>query len=214
MTNFIVKTCALLLLAGLAFPLSAQHFFGLRAGVNFATASTTESGRITDKYLVGPNAVVYFDLRLNKQMALQPELSYIQRGYRTTIRVLGEKKYTTRFNYGEVAVLMKYRRKRGRSIGYAVVGPYIGMAVSGYQKELSDGETTAVKFNAPGGFYRGDGGLVFGAGLGLHAGVGQVVLDLRYTLGLSAINENYLDDGDIKHRGIVLSAGYAVPLGR
>lgn len=197
---------------GATFSLRAQPHVGFRAGIHFAHLVTTEDGTITKAGVPGLNAVLFFDFGLGKRLALQSELGFIQKGFKTKIAVLGVKNYTTTFNYLDLNALLKYRFNGKKLQGYGLFGPYLGGALSGKQKDASDGETTPVKFDAPGGFKRADWGLIAGGGFGLPAGRGTLLADLRYHVGLLAINEHYLANGDMRHRGFSISIGYALPL--
>lgn len=48
-----------------------------------------------------------------------------------------------------------------------------------------------------------------GAGLAIPVGLGKVILDARYVLGLTNISD--VKGANIENRGVVISAGYAIP---
>ena len=207
-------TLPALLLTLVSSNLNAQHYFGLRTGANFATVTTTEEGFITKKRTFGMNGVVFFDFSLAEKLSLQPEVSFIQKGYRRTINLLGEKNYATKLNYFECALLLKFRFGEDDLKGYTILGPFLGRASSGKSIDLDDGSSNPVKFDAGGGFHREDLGMIIGAGIGLPAGPGNFIVDIRYLWGLYNINESYLDDGNLRNQGINVSLGYAFLLGR
>lgn len=198
----------------LSLNLQAQHSFGFRAGSNFANVSTTEEGTITREKIFGANVGLFLELGVGKKTAIQPELSFIQKGYRTKIQLFDEKNYSTKLNYFDLSLLFKYKIGGKRELGYVIAGPYLGRASSGKTKDLSDGDSTKVEFDAAGGFHRADLGLIVGGGIRIPAGYGNLMLDLRYNIGLYAINENYLLNGNLKNRGINISVGYGLPIRR
>ena len=91
----------------LSLNLQAQHSLGFRAGSNFANVSTTEEGTITKEKIFGANVGLFLALGVGKKMAIQPELSFIKKGYRTKIQLFEEKNYSTKLNYFDLSLLFK-----------------------------------------------------------------------------------------------------------
>ena len=58
-----------------------------------------------------------------------------------------------------------------------------------------------------------DYSLLFGGGVGVGAGPGDIQLDVAYDLGLRNLNNDPSDDSVIKTRTLMLTAGYRLPIG-
>lgn len=180
--------------------LNAQTYFGLRAGANFANASKkAEDTGDTDGRIIGPNIGTYFDFGLNKSLSLQPEINFLQTGYKKYY----DKTYKFRFNYFDFAFLLKIKRQiklneKGAKMNiYGNFGPYIGYAF----RATSSGEVRDL-----GGDNQDDLGLLASVGAAFPSGRnGLFVVDLRYVFGLARI-EGF---GDYRNRGILPSIGYA-----
>jgi hypothetical protein len=57
-----------------------------------------------------------------------------------------------------------------------------------------------------------DYSLLFGGGVGIGAGPGDIQLDVAYDLGLRNLNSEVGDDAVIKTRALMLTAGYRLPI--
>lgn len=194
--------------------LQAQNYFGFRAGTNLAYVSTTEEGFITNERVLGLNVHLFLDLGLGKNFAVQPELGFIQKGYRRTITLTGVKRYAIKINYLDLAASLKYKFGNKNFKAHLIAGPYFGLALSAQSKDLDDGDTNKIGIEEGGGIRRPDVGLTVGVGVGIPAGEGDLFLDIRYLHGFNKINVNSFDDGDLSNRGQNISIGYALPIGR
>ena len=58
-----------------------------------------------------------------------------------------------------------------------------------------------------------DFGVVFGGGLDFAAGSGSFVIDIRYTLGLTSVDDSGFD-ADLKNKVFSASIGYALGVGQ
>ena len=168
--------------------------------------------------IAGLNAAFFAEIGLSKAVALQPELHYIQKGWRQNFGFFEDEDSFIKFNYVEIPVLFKYRfGKFEATNGYAILGPSIGYALSGKGKDGISGETEKLDFDEADGFNRTDFGLVIGAGINIPAGPGSFVLDLRYNLGITTMISEEADiglgSGKILNRAINVSVGYRFPIG-
>jgi hypothetical protein len=59
-----------------------------------------------------------------------------------------------------------------------------------------------------------DYSLLFGGGVGIGAGPGELQLDVAYDLGLRNLNSDPSDNSTIKNRTLMITAGYMLPIGR
>lgn len=214
MSTTSLKISFVLLIVSCSFILKSQTYFGYKGGVNFANVSTTEDGAITNGRIIGAHIGLYFDFEVKNIIAIQPELNFIQRGFRRNFST--DALY--RLNYFDLAVLIKYKfknltkskKKRKKINGYIVIGPFIEKTWSGKVKNLKTGKKRDYDFSKGAGLVKAqeDLGLVFGGGIGKKIGRGEVILDFRYTIGFVDINDNYLLEGDINNQGIICSLGY------
>ncbi|KIO76656.1 hypothetical protein TH53_13930 [Pedobacter lusitanus] len=126
----------------------------------------------------------------NSAFSVQPELNYVSAG----TKIKNDKtKYN--LNYLELPVLAKY------SFGpvYINAGPAIGLAVGDVKKIESLYGAKVQKFNF---------GIQMGGGVAIPVGKGSVLVDARYSLGLTDVNKG---PATAKNRGFMATIGYAIP---
>ncbi len=164
---------------------------GVRAGVNVANLSFSSETEVTDsKNLTGLVAGVFVTVQVNGIVAFQPEVLFSMQG--TKFRDAGQ---TAKIKLDYIQTPLLLHLKPGAKSPIALlVGPTLGFKSSakievpgapvGFDDEFDDD----VK-----GF---DLGLVTGAALEL----GPLVLDGRYTWGLTNIAKDSSDPGTAKNR--------------
>lgn len=163
-----------------------------KAGINISTQSIKGLGN--EKTRVGIQGGLGVNVHTGiTGFSIQPELNFINKG--TSLKTTtGREKLNQ--NYLELPVLAKY----SYGLVYVNAGPYIGLRLGeGNKEKLAYGDTK-----------RFDLGVQMGGGLAIPAGPGKVILDARYSLGLNNIAET--SGINIKNRGIMVSAGYAITL--
>lgn len=162
-----------------------------KAGINIATQSVKggdEKAKIGFQGGVGVNFLTGLS-----GFSIQPELNFINKG--TSLKT-SSKREKLNLNYLELPVLAKY------SFGpvYLNAGPSLGLRLGQGSKEKA----------GYGAMKKLDFGVQMGGGLAIPVGLGKVILDARYVLGLTNISD--VKGANIKNRGVVISAGYAIPL--
>lgn len=125
--------------------------------------------------------------------SIQPEINYTGKG--TKLELAG-RNLDVDLNYIEIPVLAKY----SFGIAYVNAGPSIGLMTDKKSAFIQNYGSEPKRFEF---------GVQMGAGVAFPVGIGKLVVDGRYALGLSEISKT----ANIKNRGIVASLGYAVPLG-
>ena len=209
---FVTGTLALVLL--LPHPSSAAGIKkGLKLGVNYATLSGENMGDL-DAY-IGQDTKSklafclggYVTYKLNETFTIQPEVLYTMKGSTFRDEVGGEVlKVWINLTYLEIPVLARITiPSLGTFNPVLLAGPAFAIKLSGKLKTELEGVTTEVNVEDMKGI---DIGFIIGAGmdLGVEAfGLGKLALDLRYTLGLSAISEFANDDA--KNRALSLMVG-------
>jgi hypothetical protein len=160
----------------LVFAASAQFKGGLKAGANLANLGGDVEG--TDM-LFAFHVGAYGAFSLSDAMTLQPEVLYYGAGAKS-----GDEEI--KLNYLAIPVMLKYNL--GETFNLQV-GPQISLLMSTDPSELKD-------------FLKGTD---FGLNIGVGAGFGKFSADVRYSLGLSNINDG---PGEIKNNVIQISLGY------
>ncbi len=122
-------------------------------------------------------------------------------------------------DYIEIPLLARFdipTQAGGRLSLHLFAGPAISFEtsckvngeVSGLNVELDcdDPEVDAARYTT-------DYSLLFGGGVGIGAGPGDIQLDAAYDLGLTNLNNEPDDKTNIKNRTLMLTAGYILPIG-
>lgn len=208
----------------LSFTTQAQITITPRVGATFSTIGFSdlieqelEFG--DTKSAVGILGGVELGFGISDLFSIQTGLNYIQKGAKfgsdgTTA--------TLTTNYIELPILARVNFGSDKVKAYINAGPSFGLGLNGKSKvealglsfeddiSFGDGEDDTFENSI-------DLGLQFGAGIGYALGPGQIVLDLRYGLGLSNLFEtpDGLDRSDFKSTNNVfaISLGYAITLG-
>jgi hypothetical protein len=110
-------------------------------------------------------------------------------------------------NYLEVPVLMKYKiLPEGDYTPSLFAGPYVAfqMSAKGSATVEVDGVSQTEEMDME-EVKSIDLGITFGGSLGIKVGSGRIILDIRYSFGLTKI----ADDTDAKNSAFTLMLGYA-----
>ena len=175
----------------------AQVSGGVRAGVNFADLVFEPSPPVDSKNLVGLVVGVFAVIPVNDMVAFQPEALFSMQGTRFTEEGMTVK---TKVDYFQVPLLGRFRLGKGSPVAI-LVGPSLGFRTHasfegpGIPDEFAQEFEESVK--------RFDAGLVTGAAIE----VGHLVVDGRYTWGLTNIAKDAGENESAKHRVFSLSAG-------
>lgn len=197
MRRFLLPT---LLLA--AAPLvQAQTTFGLTAGLNVATVSFDgdDFGPGIDKQSrLGFVGGVFADAALTPQIAFHPEVLYSQKGYKLSADTdIVDGSITARVDYLEVPLMLAFRIPLGQNglTAGLEVGPSLayklstGISCSG---DVTDDACDA--FEEGGDLDDNIRSFDVGAAGGVTVGAGPFGVGLRYTKGITTIDET--DDGN------------------
>lgn len=177
----------ILLLLGLLFvsTAKAQVKFGVRAGVIISNQEFKQ-GDITvePKSKFGLDLAVAADLPLGNVVSFAPELHWLQKGFKIEdleingLTISG----TSTLNYLELPLLVKFNF--GETAKFFVMGgPSFGYLL-GHNTEDEDGNEIDL-----GDLHEIELGAHFGAGVG----VGPLVVDIRYILGLTNLAKDFED---------------------
>lgn len=175
------------------------------------------------KSRIGITGGVALNVGVSDAFSIQPELLFVQKGVKFEGNG-GEQNII--INYLEVPVLAKYSFGSESVKAYVNAGPSIGFGIGGKNKAEAGGieaeeDVTFGTSGLNGGEDTFDNaldfGIQFGAGVGFGLGSGQVVLDVRYGLGLTNLFKapDGVDNEQVKSQNGVLAVtvGYMIPLG-
>lgn len=198
-------------LALFQFAVAQQHAIGFRGGLNLATVSmsatsgsTYGSGTLDRK--AGINIGITSEIRAAKGFSICPELYYSQQGYS-----VGSSSSLS-FGYLNIPVLLRGSFGSEYARFFINGGPQLGIFTNGSGTE--NGTSGDLK---PNYIEAMDLSLVLGMGVGIKAGNGEFIFDLRYNVGMTNIlgsaGVSYLSTGgysdvSIRNNVMSLSLGY------
>lgn len=182
---------------------------GIKAGVNIAgnSGSDTDSHHKWRTAFVGGGFLTY---GLSGALAIQPEILYAMKGYKWEDAGYKE---TGKYNYIEIPILLKYMVQMQSSMTPSL---FVGLAPAFLMSAETDwdygGEIGAILGDTGTEDVKDytksfDLGLVFGGGFDFALGNGKLLLDYRYTMGLTKIDDS-ADKLDVKNKAISITAGY------
>ncbi len=203
---------------------SLQAQASIRGGINIASMSANATENNYKDYenqsIIGFQVALAMPLKLSDNVAIQPEVVFIQKGGKSQYISDENNKYISTFtsNYIEVPVSLKLGlgNTSGGGIGFYVLGgPYVGIALNGkYKNELtvlgvsSTSNKTVDYTDDSNAEKRIDWGVNVGAGLSL----GKMYLEGRYGLGINNLLDSDASNANDnapyrRNRGIGLTLG-------
>jgi hypothetical protein len=191
----------LILVGGASTAMAQEYSGGVKAGVNFAklhfdgdeadnSAIDNRTGLVAGVFIVWP---------ASGRLAVQTEALYSQKG--ATFHEEGASG-SVKLDYLDVPILLRLSTPASNGTSFHVFGgPSLGVRLRARSEIEFQGETESEDFSDE--VERFDLGLVAGAGVEF----GRVVIDGRYTWGLSNLNTRADDDVKIRHRVFSIMAG-------
>jgi len=172
--------------------------FGVMAGGTFSKFGGSDKGDF-DKVKVGTAGGIFATLGITPQFAVQPEILFAQKGGKNEVDDVAFK-----ISYVQVPVLLKFRipaKGEGSQFSpHAYGGGAFGLR-SGCSVKSGTTTTTCKAIGAD--VKLTEFSLVFGAGVE----IGRALIDARFDLGLSKIDDSATPD-DVKNRTFYLLAGW------
>lgn len=194
--------------------------FGIKAGLNLSNmVIENDNGTLSDDYdmntgfHIGP--IVEFPI--NQMFSFETGLLLSTRGYTSSEKETfqsGPYKYEESINllYFDIPLTAKATYKVGNTKIYGVLGPYLGMGLSGNVKteETYNGETDKTEQDIEWGSDEGDDLSTIDFGLTIGAGVviRSFQIGITYGLGLANIAASTQNGQSINNRVLGISAGY------
>lgn len=146
---------------------------------------------------------------MGDMITIQPEVHYTQKGASAEFDTgLGVVETEIALDYIQVPILFKAGLPLAEGFDFDFqFGPSLGFLMS-CSSSIEDGEDT----DCPDGTYKAfDYGIIAGGSFAWAAGAGDVLVDIRYDLGLTAIGDQQ-DAPDVKNSALQFLIGYAFPL--
>ena len=209
-----------------------------KGGFNFSNIrgediDEAKKGGADIEMLFGANGGIGMGIGFRKYFIIQPEIFFAMKGFVSELgeaEVLGimSRELKTSLNYLEIPILFKINIPAGTVIPNFYIGPYLGillnaqtegkMQFSNEMKERLGIEDVNATSDVTDRFEPVDFGLSMGSGIGIKAGPGRFIVDIRYTLGFLNIREqnNYtltsegLLEGEMKNGSLSLILGYGI----
>jgi Outer membrane protein beta-barrel domain len=171
--------------------------FGAKGGVNIANQDVTgDNDPPSFDSRIATVAGGFVTLRLASWLDLQAEGLYAMKGARLTVFGI---KSAIEIDYLEVPVLGRVRFAHRY---YAAGGPSMGFAMRA--KTRTTFGTSTQELDVMDQVNRFDFGVAMGGGVEF----GRVVIDGRYTLGLTDADKDKTDSTQTKNRAIAVTAGF------
>ena len=179
--------------------LGQEVSWGVKGGVNLATLSSDQDPGPEFKYRIGVIAGGFFTLPIGARLDVQPEVLFSQQG--ATFDEPGFESIAIKLDSLVAPILVRYKLS---SSGRGLVlfgGPSLGFKLSANSTAKSGGQTTTEDIGDV--IESFDYGVVFGAGWE----AGRLILDGRYTWGLSGLGKDEDDPEKVTHRVIAVLVG-------
>jgi hypothetical protein len=177
---------------------------GIKGGLNATNFRFSVDIGEEWKDIWNPQIGVFYRFKLSKWLAFQPELYYIVKGAKVEGTFLGEKiTQTEKFEYLEIPLLLKTNFSIQDNIW---IGAYLG----GYgawnfsAKSVYEYRDEVIKEKIKDEIKNFEYGLTFGGSMELW----KLILDVRYSLGLSDIKATSFSDFTVKNSTIAVLIGY------
>jgi hypothetical protein len=190
---------SLTLWAAVALPLRAQSNFGLIGGLSSATVAFDPPVTPSPTSRSGLAAGLYAVTRLGRGLGLESDLMFVQKGFQEGGSSTG---LAHKSGYVELPMLLRLSSNAGSMRVFGVAGPEVALRVSCTEEVTALGATQSRDCaNGDGSedVKRFDGGVMFGAGVGVR----RASVSVRYDLGLANI-VNSSSDLTGKHRTLLV----------
>jgi hypothetical protein len=204
--KFIVnKACVIMLFLTILLATAEGVGFGIKAGMNIANMHGDDVPGLQSR--VGFCGGGFVTLGLKDVFAIQPEILYTQKGVKWEVRLIppGPNDGTLKLDYIEIPFLFKLMSPvKGGVKGNLYVGSYFAINVNAKCRIETNVTTEEWDY---GTFVKDtDFGIVLGGGADFSLKKGEIVLDGRYTLGLTTTSE---DGWDQKNKVVSFMLGYS-----
>jgi hypothetical protein len=199
------------LVPGAAF-CAAPYTIGVKGGVAFTNVSPNDAGVVELERKLGPAMGAFVAWGLGERAALQGEILYVSKGFSygeaeatdNAGNSIGTYESLGVLDYLEIPVLLQIPLMREGSVRPSVLlGPVVSFEVKEALKTTGAVEASTDTDN----FENTDFGLAAGADVRFRTGPAWILVEARYTHGLTAVGKDFVDDP--KNRAFMVMAGVA-----
>ncbi|MFP4416761.1 MAG: porin family protein [Chitinispirillaceae bacterium] len=202
---------------------------GAKGGVGLSMFYGAEEDAVYDDQIVKPGFIggAFYEMALMEYFSIQPEVLFVMKGSRAEEEQEGiTVDITNSLNYLEIPILLIGKLPLGAITPQVFAGPAVAFRVgTGGSIELEGEGADAIREFFPTDDEIGesldeqtntiDFGIAMGAGVAIDFSPGEIILDVRYTLGLMDVyNEDEVPEGEqfFEHKNANLSfmAGYSI----
>lgn len=197
---------ALVLVASQASAAAGPTVFGVKAGLSFANLGGDDNFLGDD----APNSDSrtagclggFVEIPINNMISFQPEMLYAMKGAKWSE---GDVEATLKLSYIEVPMLFKVNiPMQGQARPFLAVGPAVAFKTSAKGELTYEDATIELDVDDVKGT---DLGMIIGGGVGFPFMNRMAMLEARYDLGLTTIDDSE-DACDIKNRAISILVGF------
>ncbi|NVO19172.1 MAG: PorT family protein [Bacteroidetes bacterium] len=185
---------------------NAQVSFGTRHGLTLSTFSKAGDLYDNDHFTYSYTGGIFASVPLNNSLSVVPELNYLRKGRTDEKDIVGTGSVTTvNCHYLQLPVMARYSTSISESGNYKMylnAGPYSALMLKSDRTITANSETPSAIDDKNGKTF--DFGLVLGGGVLVPVSKYQMMLDLRYDMGLNKLDnqpDNY------RTKGLSLSVG-------
>ena len=193
---------------------------GVKMGLNFATVGGA-TNYLSLQSITTFNAGVFVKFDVAGLFALQPELLYTMKGYKSTYKAITNEagptplpdfSVTTNNSYLEIPILLKLNCP---SSAFGIikpnifVGPEIAFELNGNVKFASLTSQPLQQDQGPPNSKLTDFGIILGIGADINLPTATLMFDVRYDLGIKALKFSQ-SPSNIKNKVITLDAGIGI----
>jgi hypothetical protein len=179
----------------------AQLNFGIKVGINESTQS--DLGNLYDNQNLRPGisiggSVLY---QFSENVGTQLELNYVQKGRKMNVNhSKNSSNMNTNCDYITIPMIVRGSSllNENRTRFYFETGPYYGYMTN--SKNTTDDKHLDEKK-----LYNNDFGLVFGSGIIQPIQNSNIIIGIRYEMGLLKV---YKEDNEIRNKSLSFSVGY------
>jgi len=190
---------------------TAQIDFGVKAGLNLANVSLNNIDEAPDtKMLITFQAGVIADINISDNLAIQPGLLLVGKGFKIEDEILGET-FTSTVTpmYLQIPVNVLYKG----NMFYAGVGPYVGYGLFGKAKFEGGGSSDSEDLSFGNGEDDDWSALDFGVNVEAGVMLNQIRIGAGYALGLANVIPENARTGDESGKNGVISVNVAYMFG-
>ena len=164
------------------------------------------------KSVIGIQIGLFYSIKISEYFDLQPEVSYVQRGYWFDQTPSYDARYVVSIDYLALPVTIRYKLPIDVFPMGLFTGPYVAIKLNANGRIEYEGKEEVKSLASVKAF---DYGLVTGLGSHLDIGAGQMIVDLQFYWGLhnmmsqpSNYVDLYEDPGTVRNLAFALVMGY------